>query len=326
MCSDGAIAARSHRTVCSPASNMKTPRRVCTSYSVWNRGTRAVEEVPVYNAARLNFYHAHPLGRLLMNNLFSTRLYNRFWLRRMYRPASRKLIPAFIEKYRVNTDEILDPLDSFQTFNDFFIRKLKPTARPVDAEPSAVVAPSDGQMTVQPELTPGDTFLVKGHTFSLETLLGDKGLAAQFKQGALANIYLAPYDYHRFHYPVDGVLEERRRTGGRLFAVNPEISIANGFRPYDVNVRQINVLSDARYGRMLIVEVGAHSVGRIVDSDGPNGSKRKGEEKGYFEYGGSTVVLVFQRGAIRFDDDLCQKSQEPIACRVKMGERIGQLR
>lgn len=300
-------------------------RRLVASYQVWNRRTRALEEVPVYNAERLHFYHAHPLGRLLLRGLFSRRLYNRLALMRMYLPSSRARIPAFIRQYQIHVEEILEPLESFRTFNDFFIRRLKPGARPIDPDPGAVVSPSDGQMVVYPVLGPRDTFVVKGHTFSLESLFADAALAATFREGALANVYLAPYDYHRFHYPVDGTLESRHRVGGRLFAVNPEVSIANGFRPYDVNVRQINLLRSPRYGQMAIVEVGAHSVGRIVDTDPGSGEKTKGAEKGYFAYGGSTVVLAFERGAIRFDEDLVAKSQEGIACRVKMGERIGQL-
>lgn len=302
-------------------------RPVLTSYQVWNRKTAALEAVPVFNAARLGFYHTHPVGRLLLTHLLSTRLFNRLWMARMFKPESKSRIPEFIRTYGINVDEVLEPLDSFQTFNDFFIRRLKPGARPIDERPEALISPCDGQLVVCDELRPEDTFEVKGRAFSVRTFLQDDALAAAFQGGAVCNVYLAPYDYHRFHYPVSGTLVSRRRLGNRLFAVNPELSIANGFRPYDVNLRQINVLESPALGKVAIVEVGAYAVGGIVDTDGADfGPRNKGQEKGYFEYGGSTVVVLFQKGAVRFDRDLTEQSARQVASRVKMGERIGTLR
>lgn len=291
-------------------------------YDVWDRRARCAVRVPIFDARRLHFCYRTPLGRLLMRSLLSLPTANTVYAWSRYRPSSAQDIPGFVARYDIPVDELAAPLGSYRTFNDFFIRRLRPGSRPVDADPAAVVAPSDGQLLVFPDVGDDTTFAIKGASFTLRRLLGDDDLVAALRGGSLASIYLAPFDYHRFHYPLGATLERRARRGHRLLAVNPEVSIKNGFRPFDVNVREVNVLVGDGVGTFVQVEVGAFAVGRIVSTDAAPGRHEKGAEKGYFGFGGSSVLLAFKRGAVTFDDDVVEASARGLASRVRMGERI----
>lgn len=294
------------------------------SYSIWNRQHGALETVPIFNAKKFHFYYRTPTGRALLKWLFTHPLVNTLMTLDRYLPSSSADIPEFIARYQIPVEEIEEPLGSFRTFNDFFIRKLRPDARPIAAEPAAVASPCDGQILVFPSLAADRRFQIKGVEFDLRTLLGDDALVAALQGGSVASIYLAPYDYHRVHYPLACELVSRHRRGNKLFAVNPEISMRNGFRPFDVNVRDINVLR-AACGTLAMVEVGAQLVGRIVSTSIAPGRHAIGEEKCYFGYGGSSVILVFPPGGVRFDDDLVEQSARGTGTRIRMGERIARI-
>jgi phosphatidylserine decarboxylase len=295
---------------------------VKSSYTVWDRARRQRVEMPIWNASKSAFYYATPLGRVLTRAVMALPFVSAWQMRSRYKPASRAEIPAFIAQFKVPVDECADPLESYATFNDFFIRRLKPGARPVDASPQAIVSPSDGQILVFPETDAASTFTIKGTRFSLRTVLGDAALARELEGASVASIYLAAYDYHRFHYPFDGELRSRRRLGNRLFVVNPEIAAENGFKPFDHNLRDVNVLQHPALGTVALIEIGAYLVGQVVQLDASMGTKVKGAEKGYFAFGGSSILLAFRKGAVRFDADLVEQSAAGVASLVKMGQRI----
>jgi phosphatidylserine decarboxylase len=191
-------------------------------------------------------------------------------------------------------------------------------------EPDALVSPADGVLSVFPDISGLPSFEIKGQEFTLASLLWDARLASEYRGGSIAVIYLSPTDYHRYHFPCDCTLERSWTLGARLFSVNP-IAIENGFRPFDVNVRDVSILNSEKMGRFLMIEVGALYVGRMVRTSPDPGKKIKGEEKGYFGLGGSTIVLVFEKGALEFDGDILQMAAKSIQSRVRMGERIGKM-
>lgn len=237
--------------------------------------------------------------------------------------CSRRRIEPTIAQLGLDADEFLDPVSSYRTFNEFFTRRLKPGARPFAADPASICSPADCRLLVYPRLGNGECVPVKGRSFTVAGLFGKPGeaYAQQFANGALAICRLCPADYHRYHYPAEGNTLDTWEIDGRLHSVNP-LALALKVPIFDQNRRVVNLLALARFGPVAFVEVGAFGVAGIVQTHGKPEFER-GQEKGFFRFGGSTIVLVFRPGAAVFDDDLVAHSAEGIETLVRCGERIG---
>jgi phosphatidylserine decarboxylase len=165
-------------------------------------------------------------------------------------------------------------------------------------------------------------FYVKGAKFSLSELLEDDALAGKFKGGGMIISRLCPVDYHRFHFPVAGVPDEARLINGCLYSVSP-IALRRNVRYLVQNKRMVTRIDSARFGEVAMLEIGATMVGSIAQLYVENRAVAKGEEKGWFKFGGSCVITLFERGRLRFDDDLVEQSRNGIETYAKMGERMG---
>lgn len=232
-------------------------------------------------------------------------------------PLSTVAIPPFVLKKHIRMEDFADA--PFQSFNAFFTRPIKPAARPIDMTPEALISPCDAKLTVVP-ITADTRFTVKDAEYSLAAFLGCKKLAAAFVGGTVLIFRLTPDDYHRYCYPDDAALGRTRTIKGVLHTVNP-VS-AEYVKVYHRNTRTVTMLHTANFGRMLMVEVGAMLVGKIVNH--PHGTAvRRGIEKGYFEFGGSTVVLVLEKDAAALDPQIVKNSENGAETVVKYGERIG---
>jgi phosphatidylserine decarboxylase len=164
---------------------------------------------------------------------------------------------------------------------------------------------------------------VKGVTFSLLELLGDAATAEKFDGGSMLVSRLCPVDYHRFHYPVSGTPVEPRRVDGWLYSVSP-VALRRNVRYLVSNKREVSTIESPDFGTVGMVEVGATNVGSIRQNFVAGRSVKKGDEKGYFCFGGSCVITLFQRGRIRFDDDLVAHSARHLETYAKMGDRLGE--
>lgn len=242
-------------------------------------------------------------------------------------PKSVDEIPKFIQLHKLNVDEILDPLDSFKNFNEFFYRKLKPSARPISGlqDAAMVVSPADCRSVVFPTIELATNIWVKGQRFSVASLIGDDALAQRFEGGALGVFRLAPQDYHRIHMPVDGTIGASRPLGAEYYTVNPMAVRAEDFDVYTENKRLVTIIESPTHGTVLYIAVGATMVGSIQVSVKQGDQVRKGDEFGYFAFGGSTVLLLFEPGKIRWDDDLLANSRKPLETLVVMGTQVGRL-
>ncbi|MBR1921077.1 MAG: phosphatidylserine decarboxylase, partial [Kiritimatiellae bacterium] len=215
-------------------------------------------------------------------------------------------------------DEAERPLGDYASFNDFFTRRLKPGARPVG---DGVVSPADGRLMLYLGADADTPFPLKGATRSLRAVFDGDAPAGRYD---VAVVRLAPVDYHRFHFPCDCTSEGAVRVvAGEYHSVNP-IALLRRPDVYADNERQV-LRCRAAFGDFYLVDVGAFGVGTIVQTF--TGDRHvKGDEKGYFKFGGSTVMLVAPAGAIAFDDDLVRNSAEGLETRVLCGERIGAAR
>jgi phosphatidylserine decarboxylase len=285
---------------------------------VRDRSTGQIFDERVFGGSALNFLYETRAGRLLTDRVLARELPHWIygWLQR--RPASREKVPEFVRSLGIDASEAERPLDDYRSLDDFFTRRLRPGARVFDSEPTHLCAPAEGRVLVVPEV---DGLLsVKASRVGLAELLGDAALARRYAGGAAVIVRLAPADYHRFHFCDGGTAGEPRALVGRLHSVHP-IALGAG-APSLRNRRAVTVLDSDRFGSLALVEVGALCVGTIEQSFAP-GRVERGQEKGLFRFGGSTVVLLAEPGRVRLDEDLEVASAEGLETLVRVGTRIG---
>jgi phosphatidylserine decarboxylase len=208
---------------------------------------------------------------------------------------------------------------AYKSFNDFFTRKIKDELRPVDSVGQHLISPCDAKLSVFP-VSEKAVFNIKRTRYTMMNLLRDRKLAKRFEGGTIFIFRLTVDDYHRYCYIDDGFQSRSRFIQGVLHTVNP---VANDVYPiYKENSREYSILKSEHFGRVLMMEVGALLVGKIVNYKNYCMVKR-GEEKGRFEYGGSTIILVFEKDKVIPDQDILKNTLAGCETIVKMGEKIG---
>ncbi len=284
------------------------------------RGETCVEKV--YGDKALRWTYGTLGGRISLNVLVKRALFSRWYGWKMDRPGTRKKIAPFIENYDLDATEFLRDVDDFANFNEFFFRELKPLARPIDSDASSVVFPADGRHLCVPDLSRSDGLFVKGEMLDLATLLGNNDLADRYAHGSLLLSRLCPIDYHRFHFPVAGVPSETRLIDGPLYSVNP-IALRQNIQILATNKRTLTELKTESLGTVLLMEIGATCVGSICQTFREGAWVEKGSEKGYFRFGGSSTITIFEPGRIRFDQDLIENSQQNRELYARIGDHMG---
>lgn len=287
----------------------------------FNRHTARYETEQVYGEGFLRWTYGHPAGALALWALVKRPVFSAWYGRRMSTPASAARVAPFIARYGLDPAEFADPPTSFGSFNEFFFRKLKPAARPVDPDESSVVFPADGRHLGFERASAIQDVFVKGQKFELAELVGDAELAARYEDGALVLSRLCPVDYHRFHFPVAGVPGETRVIPGPLFSVSP-IALRRHLSYLWTNKRTITPLVTERFGTVLVLEIGATCVGTICQTFVPGQSVAKGAEKGYFAFGGSSTITLFEPGAVRLEGDLVAHSARQTELYAQVGTRM----
>ncbi len=277
-------------------------------------GRRVTETVMGDRALR--FAYETLLGRTLWTVLFGSRLVSALMGRRYDSPRSKTAISALANLPGCHPEEAERPADEYPSFNAFFTRRLKPGARPLG---DGVVSPADGRLRLYLGADADTPFPLKGATRALRAVFDGAAPAGRYD---IAVIRLAPVDYHRFHFPCACETPEPVRVvPGAYHSVNP-IALLRRPDVYAENERQI-VKCRAAFGDFWLVDVGAFGVGTIVQTY--TGARHaKGDEKGYFKFGGSTVILIAPAGKIAFDADLVATSAAGLETRVLCGERIGE--
>lgn len=283
-------------------------------------GEIRIEKVP--GEKYLKFLYYNPLGELPLNLVVKKKFLTEYYGKQMDKPESVKKIPSFIEAADINISEAKKKVEEFTSFNDFFYRELKDGARPIDFSQDVLTSPADGKILVFEDLEKEKEFYIKGDRFTLEEFFANKELAEKYRDGVFMIVRLAPIDYHRFHFPTDGVISKSRLVDGVYYSVSTH-AIKKNFRILCENKREYSILNTERFGDIAMFEVGATMVGGIKQTYSPDTAVKKGDEKGYFYFGGSTCVLVFEKGKVHIDRDLVENSKKGIETKVYMGEKIG---
>ncbi|KAI2640067.1 phosphatidylserine decarboxylase-domain-containing protein [Xylaria nigripes] len=241
-------------------------------------------------------------------------------------PASKSQIEPFIAFHQLDMSEVLLSVEEFKNFNEFFYRALKPGARPCSARdnPHVIVSPADCRSVVFDSIDTATKIWVKGREFSIKRLLGDAYPedAPRYENGSLGIFRLAPQDYHRFHIPVDGVLRQPKLIEGEYYTVNP-MAIRSALDVYGENVRVICPIDSEQHGRVMVICVGAMMVGSTVITRKEGEHVKRAEELGYFKFGGSTIVVLFEPGKMVYDDDLVDNSNGALETLIRAGMSVG---
>ncbi len=285
-----------------------------------NRKTDEIEVEVVPGEFWLKWLYYNPFGKLSAKTIVKRKFISEFYGKQMDKRESKFKIPKFVDDLKIDMGEA--EKEYFDSFNDFFIRKLKKEARPIDQREDVLVSPADGKILYFEDLSKVDTFFVKGSEFSLERFLSDKKLYDKYSDGSFAIIRLAPVDYHRYHLPIGGHVSETKDIEGDYYSVSP-YAVKHNIDIYFENKRSITEITSSNMGSLLMVEVGATMVGSIIQSKQGPYEGNKGDEKGYFKFGGSTVILVFEKGKIEIDKDIIENTKNGLETKIYMGEKIG---
>lgn len=269
----------------------------------------------------LKFLYYNPFGKLSLHLLVKRKLISAIYGRMKSSPGSVKQIQKFVDELGIDMSEAQKPIEEFTSFNDFFYRKLKPATRPIG---DGLVSPADAKLIAFESIDELGSFFIKGNDFTLQRFLRDDSLAAKYKNASLLIFRLAPNDYHRFHFPYAGHASDVTQVSGSYFSVSPYAIYENFAKVFCENKREYMTLQTQDKGDILLAPVGATMVGTIIETYTPNQEVQKGDEMGYFAFGGSTVVMIIDKDKVKLDADLLENTKNKIETAVVMGEKIGE--
>lgn len=268
----------------------------------------------------LKFLYNNPFGKTTILPIVKRKFISEFYGKKMNKTSSIKKINDFVAQLHINMNESEKTVEEFTSFNDFFYRKLKANARLLE---NGFVSPGDGKLLAFENIQDIHKFFIKGRKFTLKEFLGNAELAEGYKNSSLLILRLAPNDYHRYHFPCDGTPSAITKIKGNYFSVSPYALVSNFTRVFCENKREFCVLTSEEKGNIIIAPVGATMVGSIIETYIPNQGVKKGDEMGYFAFGGSTIVVLVDKNKLKIDSDILKNTQNKIETFVKMGEKIG---
>lgn len=263
-------------------------------------------------------------GNRLLEMLIKRKIFSTIYGKLQDFGFSKRKISSFVKDLNIDMREAqLEDIDEYKSFNDFFIRKLKESARTIVEDKNILTSPTDGRIFAYENIDITSLVQIKGFTYSLEELIHDKNLSLEYKGGICIVVRLNPSDYHRFHFPDGGVPLKSTHIKGSYYSVNP-LALKQISKVYCQNKREVTVFKSDNFRDMLITEVGATCVGSIVQTYIPNNSVNRGEEKGYFKFGGSTVIMFLKKDTVKIDSDIIENTNKGYETKILMGERIGE--
>lgn len=286
-----------------------------------DRSTGMIEEEYSPSFLYLNWLYYKPFGKLSLFVLFKRKLLSSFYGLFMDSYYSRKKIKSFIESYSVDMSDSFLSYKLFNSFNEFFTRKLSDGARDFSSDNHLLVSACDGKILAFDKTYNFNSFYIKGQRFSLTSFFRNKKMVDKFSGGSFCIIRLAPNNYHRFHFPFSGNIISSHAICGSYYSVSP-FALRQKAKIFCENKRSYSILDSTYFGEVAYCEVGATMVGSIVQTFNKLDFE-KGDEKGYFKFGGSTIILFFKKNIVRFDTDLLNNTSLGLETSIKAGESIG---
>jgi phosphatidylserine decarboxylase len=290
--------------------------------TIYNRRTGEYEVEKVAGGNLLNALYTTKAGKLGLELLVKRKIYSALTGFFCDTSFSKRSIAGFVKNFSIDMDECENKQEEFKSFNDFFSRKLKKIARPFDKPLECLMSPGDGRLQAWTDINSSNIIQIKGMSYSLSELLQNPVLAKEYDGGTYIILRLCPVDYHRFHFFDSGVCGEPIRVRGEYYSVNP-MALRTIPELFCRNKREYSLYKTDNFGDVLYVEVGATSVGSIVQTYTPGSRLERGDEKGFFKFGGSTVLLFFKKGKVVIDKEILDQTAAGIETKVLAGEEIG---
>lgn len=275
--------------------------------------TKAITE---NDSGSLRFLYKNSIGRFILKGLIQppvTKVAGAY----LNSSFSKRMIPRFIKQNNLQMDEY-EPM-TYRSFNHFFMREIKPKVRLLSQDELSLGAPCDGKVTVYP-INKKQTFKVKNSEYDLAELLDSTSLAEEWQGGCAVIFRLTPDDYHHYYFIDEGTISQHQKIAGVFHTVQP-IAVHN--EPvFSRNAREVTVIETKNFGKIAQIEVGALMVGKIKNVK-ESGNCQRFEKKGWFEFGGSTVILLFQKNQVRIDPELYSNTENNLETIVKFGQVFG---
>ncbi|MFZ9848746.1 MAG: archaetidylserine decarboxylase [Flavobacteriales bacterium] len=270
----------------------------------------------------LKFLYGNTFGKLVVLPIAKQKAITKRYGRMMSSSKSVERIPDFVSSLNIDMSESKKSVSEFKTFNEFFFRELKPGARKIG---EGLVSPGDGRVLAFEKISEVNSFFVKGKKFTLKEFLKDDVLFKKHENSSMIIVRLAPNDYHRYHFPFAGKASESKRIDGAYYSVSPIALQSNFTTVFCKNKKEICTLTTEAHGEILVIPVGATMVGSLNSTYQPNTVVEKGQEMGYFAFGGSTVVLLFDAKHFKIDEDLIHNTKNNIETYLHMGDKIASV-
>lgn len=289
---------------------------------VYNRNIKNYEIENVAGKKYIDWCYSSPVGKSFTELLIKRKLPSKVIGAYYNTSLSKGKIKNFVKEFDIDMSLATKNIDDYTSFNDFFYRTLTDDARPIPKDPNILISPGDGRLSAFDNIDMNNLVQVKGFTYSLKELLGDNELAKEFDGGVCFILRLCPTDYHRFHFIDNGVCGKTTKINGSYYSVNP-VALKNIPKLFVQNKREWSVLKSENFGDVINVEVGATCVGSIIQTYIPGAEVKKGAEKGYFKFGGSTTILFFKKDTIVVDKEILEQTKLGYETKVLLGEAIG---
>lgn len=293
----------------------------------FNRMSGKIEVEKVYGDWFIKFLYTSIAGQKV-GSVFTNKYFSKVYGAFQDLPSSHRKVRPFIEKFGINMDEYesgtrpsLDPRDSYRTFNEFFVRRFKLGKRSFVSDPNRMPAFAEARYVGFEAINDKGLYPVKGHFLKAKDIIANSEVAKIFEGGPLLIARLCPVDYHRYHYPDNGKVLDNFRIPGAYDSVNP-LALKYKNQIFINNERHVTILQTENFGRLAYVEVGAICVGKIIQSHRWNKPFMRGEEKGYFLFGGSTVVLLGEKGAWKPSQDIITNTEKGLETYLHLGTEV----
>jgi phosphatidylserine decarboxylase len=296
----------------------------------FNHHTKRIETEKVYGDQLIEWLYQSDTGQILSHFLCKAPLSKLYGLLQDMSTSAKKIKP-FVKNYQINLDDFTpeegrDNSEPYSSFNQFFIRRFKDGKRPFPVEQNQLGAFAEARYFGYKNVSENETYPVKGHYLSSEELLANSKWQETFANGPLLLARLCPVDYHRFHYPDDGIILDDYRVPGAFHSVNP---LALKAKPdiFITNERHVSILETKHFGKLAYIEVGAICVGKIVQTKPllKNSEFKKGEEKGYFLFGGSTVIVIGEKGKWTPHAEILENTAKGVETYFHLGTNVASI-
>lgn len=263
----------------------------------------------------LRFLYNTIIGRIILK-ILTIPLFSKIFSYLTKTKISSIFIKKFIEKNHINMNDY--PIKKYSSFNDFFTRQIIPNKRPFNSKNNILIAPSDAKLTIY-KIDKNSTFRIKNSLYDINSLTNSKKLHDEYQNGYCFIFRLTVDDYHHYHFFDDGQIISNYKIKGVLHTVNPIVH--QHIKVYSQNSREVSILKTTNFNQVVYIEIGALNVGKI--NNYPLTNFKKNQEKGYFSFGASTIILLFKKDTIIPDQEIIKRTKKNIETKVKLGTTIG---